>query len=162
MKIYVAASSQEIERARQVTQWLHEFSTRLEPGEELILTHDWVQIIDERGDANPVDAGFTERYQYAMADLVGVRNADVLWLLLPDAEKHSVGCYWEAGYADALGKDIIISGGEPLRSIFTTRGKYHDRDFAAFEAVKDAVFEEARQKRARYYEEEFDNELSQI
>ncbi len=120
-KVYVAASSLQMDRARDVMAQLRA------AGHEVV--HDWCSIIEARGVANPSDSTQDERWDWAIDDLQGVKRADVLWLLVPAEE--GAGAFVELGYALALGKPVIASGAY-LRSIFTAMAACYDRDDIAF------------------------------
>lgn len=133
MYIYIAGSSRQIERAKAAARALaKEF-----PGGEVTITHRWWDIVEKVGEANPVDAQFHERMCWAADDLKGVEDADVVWLLMPPKELPCIGAYWEAGYADALGIDLVISGPDLERTIFTARGCCYDTDAAALDYITD-------------------------
>jgi nucleoside 2-deoxyribosyltransferase len=121
-KVYVAASSKQMDRASQAMAQLRA------AGHEVV--HDWPAIIEARGVANPLDATQDERWDWAIDDLQGVKRADVLWLLVPNEE--GAGAFVELGYALALGKPVIASG-VYLRSIFTAMAACYDRDDQAFQ-----------------------------
>lgn len=135
--MYIAASSREIPRVERAVEAI-EAHNRQHPEAAITITHEWHKIIRERGDANPVDAPFHERARYAQEDLVGVREADYLWLMMP--VNNGIGCFWEAGYADALGVDIVISGPQLERSIFTARGCCYSDDESALNYLFDTAF----------------------
>jgi hypothetical protein len=137
--VYIAGSSQEMGRVAQIAGLISEHNVDNQHA-QIIITIRWWDTIAARGDANPVDAPFHERAMYAADDLDGVQVADVVWLLMPTPGKTSVGCYWEAGYADALRKEILISGDMLERSIFTTRGACFSTDLAALDYLFDIAF----------------------
>ncbi len=148
MFIYIAGSSSDMTRIRRWMATLQEFNAgelavAAAPGIEL--THDWVAVIEKRGEANPV-ATFHERASWAGDDLSGVREADLLWVLMPPGQ--SDGCFWEAGYADALGKEVVISGVNHERTIFTARGCCFEHDESAWDYIVDRYFCELDEKRA--------------
>lgn len=133
MYIYIAGSSKEIDRAKAAARALEkEF-----PKNEVVITHRWWNVIDKRGAANPADAEFHERMIWAHDDLRGVEDADVVWLLMPPPESETIGAYWEAGYADALGIDLVISGPMLERTIFTARGACYNTDEGALDYIVD-------------------------
>lgn len=140
MYVYLAASSREIERVRHVASLVNEHNLTHPESENIILSTAWWDVISARGEANPVDAPFHERMKYAADDLQGVKGSDVLWLLYPRLGQSSVGCFWEAGYADALGLEIVISGPGQEHSIFTTRGCTFETDVGALDYLQTLVF----------------------
>lgn len=115
MKVYVAGASSEMnERARPMMQAL----TLL--GYEI--THDWTKIIDEfilKFNHEQLSLKDPKVHEYftksAKGDLKGVRDANVLILLAPQAS--STGAWTELGYALALQEEkgfqnytIFVSG----------------------------------------------------
>jgi nucleoside 2-deoxyribosyltransferase len=125
--IYVAASSQEIDRAEHWMIRLQEEGVRV--------TSTWIQSIRKVGVANPADATREQRAVWARQDAAEVAAADGLWLLMPT--KPTSGAWWEFGYAYGLGKRIWISGPDQPRSIFTGLA---DRSFEKDpDALEDAV-----------------------
>lgn len=122
LKVYVAASSKQLDRAKAAMQLL-----RL-AGHSI--AHDWVTEVEAVGSANPPDATNDERWDWAIDDLAGVKAADVVWFLVPDTE--GAGAFVELGYALAIEKPVICSG-LYQRSIFTAMAVCYDRDDQAFE-----------------------------
>ncbi len=122
-RVYVAASSNQLERAGAVMDALEA------RGYEI--AHDWVKIIIERGAANPTDASEAQCALWAAEDLIGVRSADVLFLLMP--AEGGLGAFWETGYAQALGKPLVISGAYE-RTIFSAGHACYAYDGLAIEA----------------------------
>ena len=121
MKIYVAASSKELERAERIMAALRA------RGHEI--TFDWTVPIRERAARGEPDAklSITERGFYAFKDTNGIEDADLFWQLIPTTE--SAGAWWELGYATGLrnGKvkhpHVIVSG-NPERCLFTVLVPY--------------------------------------
>lgn len=143
MLIYIAGSSSDLDRVRKWMATVQEFSAgemtvAAAPGIEL--THNWVASIERAGGANPVNVSFHERASWAADDLIGVREADLLWVLMPPGI--SDGAMWEAGYANALGKELIISGPNTERTIFTARACCFETDEAAWDYIVDFYFNE--------------------
>lgn len=122
MRVYVAASSKQLDRARAAMAQLRAAGHTV--------THDWPTIIEARGTANPLDATDDERWDWAIDDLEGVKAADVLWFLVPAEE--GAGAFVELGYALAIKKPVICSGAY-ARSIFTAMTVCYDRDDLAFD-----------------------------
>lgn len=117
MRIYVAASSNELARAKAAMNALRELGHTI--------THDWVTEVERVGSANPVDATLDEAAMWADEDLQGVEAAEVVWLLAPERDGFGAGV--ELGYAIALGmwdmdkQDLrIVCSGPYQRSIFTS------------------------------------------
>lgn len=117
MKIYVAASSKELERAERIMSALRE------RGHEI--TFDWTVPIKARSADGKSDRGlsFEERAFFAGKDANGISTADLFWQLIPTTE--SAGAWWEMGYATGLrdsgfkAPHIVVSG-EADRCLFTT------------------------------------------
>ena len=114
MRIYVAGSSREIDRVREVQVALRDFGAEI--------THDWTEAVERwgsRGSALTAE----QRAECARADLEdGVAAADVLLVLWPLAG--GIGTYIELGFALGLaharddvrgdgpcGPTVVISGG---------------------------------------------------
>lgn len=89
MKIYVAASSQEMPRAKAVIHAIRE------AGHEI--THDWVSVIEGVGSANPENATVEECRKWATEDLDGAFNAEALVLLAPN-KGTAQGAFTEFGF----------------------------------------------------------------
>lgn len=129
IRVYVAASSAEIPRAKKWIAALREAG--------VFVTSKWPEIIEKVGDANPRDATHEQRKGWAWADLVDVKDANLLWLLAPEPNGGSArGAYVELGYARALGLSLMISG-DTKQSIFTALGVEHETDDAAFAEIVD-------------------------
>jgi nucleoside 2-deoxyribosyltransferase len=118
VRIYVAASSDQLERAKAAIEALQ--------ANGHVVTHDWTIAVEEHGTANPRDATVEQRAAWATDDLTGVHDADILWLLMPG--QGGFGAAVELGYALAHGRPIVVSGGDPMRSIFTAFATVYDRD----------------------------------
>ena len=73
------------------------------------------------------------RLRAAQMDSRAIERADTFWLLSP-GYKGSSGSWWELGYAMALKKDVVVSGPNWKRSIFTelvkNRFDMHEEAFA--------------------------------
>ncbi len=147
--LYIAAASSEISRVRTLVAAIKEINLTIENQEDhIVITHDWCSVIEERGHANPSNAPYHERLQYATEDIKGVKYADLLWALMPSPGHASVGLWWECGYADSLGTDIVISGTGHESSIFTSRAACFNTDYAALEYIKDLVMNDIDYGRA--------------
>lgn len=115
LRVYVAASSNELARAKWAIKELRELGH--------VVTHDWPAEVESVGSANPPDARETDRVIWADGDLVGIEEADVFWLLMPEAEGFGAGV--ELGYALAMGHFVggpsprVVCSGPVARSIFT-------------------------------------------
>jgi hypothetical protein len=90
------------------------------------ITHDWTLP-----DGHPELTGEKEmvkseygleprvRRGYALADLRGVREADLLLLAVPAHEGRGAGCFFEAGYAHARGIPLKVAGPNWRATIFS-------------------------------------------
>lgn len=124
--VYVAGSSDQLERAKSAIKALEDRGH--------VVTHNWVELVEAVGSANPVDASRAERRKWAADDLRGVHKADIMWLLMP--HEGGFGAAVELGYALAHGIPIIASG-TWTRSIFTAFATCYDRDDLALAAEFD-------------------------
>ena len=128
-KVYVGASSQEIERAAMWTDKIREAGFEV--------TSTWIDNIAKHspGDPNSRDAIDTDRASWSNTNLAQVRYADLLWLLVPTSkEGHGHGGYYEAGHAHALDKHLVFSG-DTKQSIFTSMGQEFADDLSAFARI---------------------------
>jgi hypothetical protein len=139
MKVYVAGSSGEIERAEK---WM---ASLREAGIEV--TSTWPEVIRKVGEANPMTASREDRMLWAAQDLSEVSNATVFWFLLPEGQS-TAGAYTEFGYALFLGATarearalgigapqfrVVVSGKET--SIFTALAEHFASDEEAFRSL---------------------------
>jgi nucleoside 2-deoxyribosyltransferase len=114
LRIYVAGASNEREdRAKPVMRELRDLG--------LVITHDWTSSMD-----NPVvgpDHALTpeQKRKYTEVDLLGVRTADFMLLLVP--YNHSAGAWVELGFAFGLNIPVIACGGgdKRLSNIFISK-----------------------------------------
>ena len=111
MRVYIAASSDEIERAEWWTAALQ--------ARGIVVVSTWPACVRAVGDANPRTATHQQRRSWSGACLLEVAQCDVLWLLVPSAG-HGRGAYAELGAAHALGKQLVASG-DVLQSVFTAQ-----------------------------------------
>lgn len=128
--VYVAASSNELERAEK---WIS-----LLRAAGIVVTSGWVENIREKGISNPREGATVDadRSTSAVVNRDNVERADLLWFLVPAPEaeirdNHGRGGYYEAGLADAWGKVLVFSG-DTRQSVFCTRGVEFKEDLAAF------------------------------
>jgi hypothetical protein len=103
VKVYVATRYEDKAEAARWIQRLRDL--------DIEVTHDWTAV--EEAGADPV-----LRRSYACADMQGVRDADVVWLLAP--EDGGRGCWTELGAALALHKYVVVSGPGVRKNIFDT------------------------------------------
>ena len=121
LKIYVAASSKEMDRAQKAMDWV-KTTWGLE------LAHDWVADIKQRAERGLTDDDLTmeEAARFVGADINAILQSNVLWLLLPTTP--TTGAWIEYGIGivarrlgNATGTDryLICSGGAGVPPIFT-------------------------------------------
>jgi hypothetical protein len=103
MKVYVATRYEDKAEAARWIQHVRDLGVEV--------THDWTAV--EEAGADPV-----LRRSYACADMEGVRDADVVWILAP--EEGGRGCWTELGMALALHKYVVVSGPGVRKNIFDT------------------------------------------
>jgi hypothetical protein len=121
VKIYVCGGSSELEavadRMRQLREMGHE------------ITHDWTATIRSVGDANPRTATHEQRFRWSEADLGGIEEASLVWVMLP--VKPSFGCAFEAGRAIGMGHLVIMSG-DWRSTIFSSQveARFNEHDHA--------------------------------
>lgn len=120
-RIYLAASSRELERAKH-------WAERLER-EGFELTAKWWEDVEAEVDANPTD--HDARIKYARKDVFAVARADFLWLLVPPHGVHSHGAFLEYGLALG-GEARRVASGDTKRSIFLALGEEFETDEEAF------------------------------
>lgn len=108
MKVYIAASSDDIARAEHWTTTLRDY------GIDVVST--WPAAVRAIGVANPTDATDAQRRSWSGGCLLEVAACDVLWLLAPD-NGHGRGAYAEFGAAHAMGK-VLIASGDVTQSVF--------------------------------------------
>jgi hypothetical protein len=110
LRIYVAGSSKEMDRARKAMDAVRAHGWTL--------TQDWVAIIEEKGAPNLVDDVI--RKQCAEADADAVLKSNVFWLLAPHTR--TSGAWFEMGVAwmkrKQDGEILIIASGPGEQSIF--------------------------------------------
>jgi len=110
MKCYVAGASAERGEVSKYMQLLRDAG--------IAITLDWIALIDEDGGVSNEGLTSVRRHQLAKADLQGVADADVVWLMVP--RNYSAGAWVELGYALGIEK-IVVASGNYERSIFTSK-----------------------------------------
>jgi hypothetical protein len=125
-RIYVAAASSEIPRAKQAAEWLKTAG--------LAVVSTWTDVIEAVGDANPASATVENRYSWSFADLRQVDECDLLWFLVPPGASPTRGAWLEVGYARAKDKLLVFSG-ETRQSIFCALGTECENDVEAFAVI---------------------------
>ena len=137
MKVYVAASSREMDRARDIFRGV-------EASPELVIAADWIsQIEDHDGIANPSNVPEALRHKWATDAIVAVMNSSVLWLLLPEEPTVGAWCEMTAAVAFDMTRTtrrlIVTSGSDKARyqSIFTSLAHRHfGTDAEALSAIR--------------------------
>jgi nucleoside 2-deoxyribosyltransferase len=109
LKVYVAGSTMEMDRARFAMKSLKDIGIEV--------TSTWVDVVTGVGDPNPRAASAIDRFKWSEADLVEVKNANLIWFLVPGPNAPTRGAWLEVGYAHALGKPGVASG-DTKSSIF--------------------------------------------
>lgn len=123
MRVYVAGSSADIDRARRA-------AANLERSGVEVTSTWWVQV-EEHGEGNPTDDAV--RASCARRDLAELDAADVVWLLVPEVG-HSHGAFFEFGRAAA--RDVlVVASGATRRSIFCSLAVECETDAIALEAL---------------------------
>lgn len=127
-KVYLAGASAELDRAKRNAQMLRDA--------DIHVISTWVDVIGKVGAANPADATAEQLTKWTLRDLEEVKEADVLWLQLPDAGINTIGAWIELGIAYASQKMVLMSGIH--RPIFTPvlAHKHFNSDGEAFRWLK--------------------------
>ena len=89
------------------------------------------------GIAPPKDADRSPEYRrkHARAELIGVRDADIVWLMAGNSDG-AVGSWVELGAALAYHREIVVSGKNRNRTIFTELAlQRFETDEEAFEWI---------------------------
>jgi hypothetical protein len=126
VKVYVAGASREPERVRRWMDMLR--------GAGHEITHDWLAAM-EAAPAPDHLMSTTALLPYALADQAAVLEADVVWVLAPEAP--STGCWVELGMALQAGRRVVVSGPGARRCIFSAMARVMATDAEAFELVTD-------------------------
>lgn len=122
MKLYIAASSAELERVDRCAALAHAAG--------LHVVSTWPVSVRKVGYANPRDALRNERQRWSLNCLAEVQLADVVWLLAPAVDKPTCGAWVELGYAIHAGKGLVCSGATK-QSIFASLGAEFETDDGA-------------------------------
>lgn len=128
--VYVAASSAEQNRARAAIEQLKAAG--------ITVTSNWIEVIANRCGGVPNPRGEEPDLRVIRGNAVhgnkeAIRASDILWFLVPSDEP-GCGGFYESGFADALGKELVFSG-DTQRSVFTISGHEFTEDLEAFEFV---------------------------
>ena len=136
-KLYLAASSADIDRAKRWHQKL------VAAGVEVVST--WISVVAQVDDANPRDASRRQRLDWSADDLAQVASASVLWFLVPPLDKPTRGAWIEFGYAvaathvepDPRMRTRLVCSGDTKQSIFCALGEEFEADDDAFARILD-------------------------
>lgn len=130
IRIYIAASSKDVERAECWT-------SRLAATGRFIITSAWVDEVKVNG-SNKSILSHDQRYKLADDCQAGVENADVVWVLMP--VDSSMGAFWEFGFATAYKLATCVSGNNQHASVFTALAKYRfETDEQAFDFISNVT-----------------------
>ena len=132
MKIYLAASSADIDRAK------HWRDRLVDAGIEV--TSTWITNVEKVGAANPRDATREQRAEWMRGCFREVSSSDVLWFLVPPLDKPTRGAWMEFDYALEHVQDVFASG-DTLQSIACALA---DDEYATDEEAFAALVEMAR------------------
>lgn len=147
MKVYVAASSSEMERAKNAIAMLTAIGIEC--------TSRWVATIERVGDANPAEATREDRVQWAQDNLDDIERSDAVWMLAPSPGVMSHGAFFELGFAIALRNNraflegvltprIVASGGDHRWVFLALADFVEPNDAMGLDAVVELFHEEAR------------------
>lgn len=112
MRFYLSGASAEVALCQS---WIRKLEAK---GHEC--THDWTASVIANTGKPDAELSDKERSDFAYADLHGVENADVFWLLVPPVGR-SAGAWVELGAAltcESMPK--VVASGDIKRSIFTS------------------------------------------
>jgi nucleoside 2-deoxyribosyltransferase len=133
-RIYVAASSRELDRAERVMNELRKWGFEI--------SHDWIPGVRDAMAAGIEEAKADDTFAFAaaFADLRGVADADVLVFLAPTAT--SKMAWAEFGYALALNIPCIVAHDDRDKrnqSIVTRLAHQHCEDACIRWAIEDVL-----------------------
>ena len=126
MRLYIAASSLDIERAERWTNVARDAG--------FIIESTWIEVIRGVGVANPRRAHLDERRAWSRDDLRQVRRSALFWLLVPPLDLPTRGAWIELGWA-LHGTQHIVCSGDTKQSIFCALAEEHDTDEEGFAAL---------------------------
>jgi hypothetical protein len=128
--VYVAASSTPTERDR-AQHWINLLACA-----GITCTSPWLKAIEEHGDPNPRGVDQVDlRRQVSAANCVAIESAQLLWFLVPPADVHTCGAWYEAGHAAALKRIVFFSGADTERSVFPALHSEYKDDLTAFATI---------------------------
>lgn len=118
LRVYVAGAwLEQATRAKPILRMLRDRG--------ILITHDWTlpdghPQLEGREEIVKSEYGLDPRTRrgYALADLRGVREADLVLLAIPQWEARGAGCFFEAGYAVRAGTPLMIAGPNWKATIF--------------------------------------------
>jgi hypothetical protein len=126
IRVYLAASSKEVDRAEYWT-------TRLS-SKNILITSTWLDDAKSIIGCNSPEHSHEDRLNAADECVAGVETADIIWVLMPIVG--SMGAFWEFGYAHACQLATCISGAAQYNSVFSALAKYRfDTDQEAFDFI---------------------------
>lgn len=126
MRVYVAGSSDELDRVEWAEAHLR--------GRGIEVVSCWTCEVRAQRTGNPTEQDI--RRAAARMCLDGVRQADLVWVLMPLRCSH--GAFLEFGVALATGTQIVVSG-DTHRSIFCSVVEEHETDAMALDAIKRGI-----------------------
>ena len=109
--VYVAGVSKELERCKY---WIAELEKT-----GIRVTTDWTKPVEKYGSSG-VELSQAEKWFFARANLRGIQESDIMWLLAPPPEATSIGMWIEFGYSFWQVRKILISPPVSDRCIFAT------------------------------------------
>jgi hypothetical protein len=116
VKIYVAGGSSELDLVEGYMMRLRKAGYQI--------TDDWPTLVRKVGASNPRDASDADKFSWSGANLRGILNADLVWVILPVVP--SFGCAFEFGYARGLARNrlrpqVVIVSGDWRATIFSVQ-----------------------------------------
>lgn len=127
LKVYVAASSGELDRVRACVGTIDALL-------DIEITERWWQGAEEWAGRDS-EQSIESSVAAARACRDGVRAADVLLLLMPGSARG--GCMVELGIAIERGMRVIVSDSVPNRSAFCSLGRHVRHDIDAVTMLRD-------------------------
>lgn len=125
MRVYIAASSMELER---VDYWAAQL---VAAGIEVSST--WPISVREHG-ANPRESSNRQRSVWALRCLDEIRESYVVWFLVPPLDKPTRGAWAELQLAYSL-DIVLICSGDTRQSVFCALGEEYATDVEAFNRI---------------------------
>jgi len=119
LRVYLAGASRELDRVLPMVE-------RLERSGLVVLHSRWWDAVQHHGVGKDGELTREQQAAHATADLEGVRDAELVWVLWPEAR--SVGAALEYGYALASRIHTVVTGPTAHECIFTAKANYRDAD----------------------------------